>query len=93
MSPEAKRSFRFLRYAQLPEARADNPIGAMIGELDYLIDLLFYQPSCKLDLNQLLSETRGDVKDQPGKGQWACEDVNQNLLHRRFLRAILGGAL
>jgi len=63
MSPEAERSLRFLRYAQSPEARTENPLGAMIGELDYLIDLLFYQPSCKLDLNQLLVETRGDVKD------------------------------
>ena len=81
MSPEAKRSFRFLRYAQLPEARADNPIGAMIGELDYLIDLLFYQPSCKLDLNQLLSETMSEGQDRSSEIKWACEDVNQNLLH------------
>ena len=31
MSPEAERSLRFLRYAQSPEARTENPLGAMIG--------------------------------------------------------------
>ena len=42
MAPEAERSLAMLRYAQSRDARAIAPFEATLGEIDCLVDLVFY---------------------------------------------------
>ena len=42
MLPEAERTLAALRYAQSEEARRIAPFEATLGEIDCLMDLLFY---------------------------------------------------
>ena len=42
MLPEAERTLAMLRYAQSPEARAMAPLEATLGEIDCLVELVFY---------------------------------------------------
>ena len=50
MVPEAERSLVMLRYAQSPEARALALFEATLGEIDCLVDLIFYHHMSLEDL-------------------------------------------
>ena len=68
MNDEAKKSLAFLRYAQSAEARAREPLGATLGEIDYLIDLIYCQPSYPVSLEELLGmEWPGAFPAEQGK--------------------------
>ena len=53
MLPEAERTLAALRYAQSPEARRNAPSEATLGEVDCLVDLVFYHQMRLEDLIDL----------------------------------------
>ena len=55
MLPEAQRTLAALRYAQSEEARRIAPFEATLGEIDGLVDLVFYH---HIPLKDLISLNR-----------------------------------